>query len=50
MDRLAEARLLVARAKTVEPKDPQTYWLRMFPYADPRSRAEIEAALTAAGL
>jgi len=36
-----------AEPKTVEPKDSQTYWLHMFPYADPRSRAEIEAALHA---
>jgi TolB-like protein len=48
--RAAEARALVARAKTVEPKDSQTYWLHMFPYADPLSRAEIEAALATAGL
>ncbi len=50
LGRLSEAPALVSRARQVEPRDRETYWQRMFPYAAPADRAKVEAALASAGL
>jgi TolB-like protein/DNA-binding SARP family transcriptional activator len=49
LDRLTEARQIAASARLTQPHDRDGYWLRMFPYADIKSRTEVEHALVAAG-
>lgn len=50
LHRVSEVRALLPKVQAMRPHEPELFWQHIFPYADPAHRAQMEAALSMAGL